>query len=103
MTSPKGVASGMTVRFVSIIEDTRCPSGQTCDEPGQVAIRIFLRSDSPLGESEMVITQGQEGTTLKKFGKFSVAFLALDPGPGTDGPADPDDVRATLVILLSGN
>ncbi len=93
MTSPKGVVSGMTARFVTVIEDTRCPAGQTCEAPGRVVIQISLRADSPLGTSEMIIEDGQTGTTIKRFGKFSVGFLALDN--------DADGVKATLVILLS--
>ena len=100
MTSPKGVASGMTVRFIEVVEDTRCSPGRACEEPGQVVVRVFLRADSPLGESELIIRDGQEGTTIKRFGKFSVAFLALEPAPGSVGVASVDP-EATLVILLS--
>jgi hypothetical protein len=93
MTSPKGVVAGMTARFVKVIEDTRCPAGQTCDAPGRVVIQISLRADSPLGTSELTIEDGQTGTTIKRYGKYSVGFLALDD--------DADGVKATLVILLS--
>jgi hypothetical protein len=94
MTSPKGVVSGMTARFVSVIEDTRCQAGQPCEAPGKVVIQISLRADSPLGTSELTIEDGQTGTTIKRYGKFSVGFLGLDNEPS-------GDPKATLVILLS--
>jgi hypothetical protein len=94
MTSPKGVVSGMTARFVSVIEDTRCAAGQTCEAPGKVVIQISLRADSPLGTSELTIEDGQTGTTIKRYGKFSVGFLDFDERSG-------GDPVATLVILLS--
>ena len=95
MTSPKGVVSGMTARFVKVIEDTRCPAGQTCEAQGEalgkVVIQISLRADSPLGTSELTIEDGQAGTTIKRYGKFSVGFLGMSD----------DGTKATLVILLS--
>ncbi len=93
MTSPLSVVAGMTARFISVIEDTRCPAGQTCETPGRVVVKIDLRADSPLGTSEMIIEDDQTGTTIKRFGKYSVGFLGLE--------ADSDGVKATLVILLS--
>ena len=101
MTSPKGVAAGMTVKFVDVIEDTRCPSAETCDQPGRVVVKISLRSDSPLGDSEMIIEDDQLGTTIKRFGKYSVAFIDLEPRPNPDGSLSGEQIKASLVILLS--
>jgi len=47
----------------------------------------------------MVIKDGQVGTTVKKFGRYSVAFLGLEPKPTAAGAASPEEATATLVIF----
>ncbi len=101
INSPKGSA-GLVVEYLVFEEDTRCPAGQDCDEPGRVVIRIMLRvagSEGPLGDSLLVIERDQEGATVKAFGRYSVGFLALDPMPGPGGATSPDETTATLVIF----
>jgi len=99
LNSPKG-PGGLIMRYVTLVEDTRCPAGSSCDEPGQVVVRIALRIlTGPLGESDMVIKDGQVGTTVKKFGRYSVAFLGLEPKPTAAGAASPEEATATLVIF----
>ena len=100
ITSPKG-PGGLTVEYLSLVEDSRCPSDQVCDVLGRAVVRIKLRVPTgPLGESDMVIEKGQVGTTVKRFGRFSVALLALDPEPGSEGTVSPEETRVTLVIFL---
>jgi len=99
LNSPKG-PGGLIMRYVTLVEDTRCPVGSSCDDPGQVVVRIALRIlTGPLGESDIVIKDGQVGTTVKKFGRYSVAFLGLEPKPTASGAASPENATATLVIF----
>ncbi len=92
LNSPKG-PGGLIMRFETVVEDTRCPAGSNCDEPGEVIVRIALRIlTGPLGKSDMVIEDGQVGITVKKFGRYSVAFLGME----TDSSGDS---TATLVIF----
>ena len=87
--------TGLIAEFVELISDTRCAPGQACDDPGEVVIRIELRQqDAPLGDTTLVLGGDQTLPTVKKLGKFSVAFLALDPVPVGDGQP-----IATLAIV----
>ncbi len=98
LNSPKG-PGGLIMEYVTLVKDTRCSADSSCDEPGHVIVRIALRIlTGPLGESDMVIEEGQVGTTVKRFGRYSVAFLALEPKPTSSSPA-PEGSIATLVIF----
>lgn len=87
--------TGLVAVFLEVISDTRCRPGNTCADPGEAVIRIELRQqDSPLGDTQMTLRSGQNLPSVKKLGKFSVAFVALDPLPVDD--ADP---IVTLAIV----
>ena len=101
--SPRG-PGGLIVEFMGLVEDTRCPSGESCAEPGRAVIRLKLRVPSgPLGEAEMEIAAGQSAPTVKSFGRYSVALLAVEPEPvaGAAQP-DPENVVATLAVVQPG-
>ena len=87
--------TGLVAVFLEVISDTRCAPGATCDDPGEAVIRLELRQqDSPLGDTQMVLGGDQTLPTVKKLGKFSAAFVALDPVPV--GDAEP---TLTLAIV----
>ena len=102
ISSPKG-PGGLIVEFIELVEDTRCPAGDTCAEPGRVVIRVKLRVPSgPLGESEIELEGGQSAPTVRKFGRYSLAFLALEPEPAAGVTPDPDEAVATLAVVQPG-
>ena len=97
ISSPKG-PGGLIVEFLGVTEDTRCGAGETCSDPGVAVIRVKLRVPSgPLGESEMELAGDQSEPTVKRFGRFSLAFIALKPAPAND-----DDAVATLAVVQPG-
>ena len=84
LASPS-LQTGLVAVFLEVISDTRCPSGETCDEPGQATILLELRQqDAPFGTTEMVLGGDQTLPSVKKLGKFSTVFVALDPVPVGD-------------------
>ena len=98
ISSPKG-PGGLIVEFVGVIEDTRCPPGETCAEPGRAVVHVKLRVPSgPLGEAEMELAGDQSDPTVRRFGRFSLALIALDPVPA----ADSEKPVATLAVVQPG-
>ena len=94
MASPS-LQTGLVAVFLEVISDTRCAPGETCDDPGEAVIRLELRQqDAPLGDTTMVLGGDQTLPSVKKLGKFSAAFVALDPVPV--GDAEP---TLTLAIV----
>ena len=97
------VGTFLDVTLLEIVEDTRCPVGDQCPSLGQATIKIDIKSGGiPFGETSVILEEGQTEPTIKRLGKFSVAFVALDPYPGTAGAADAEpDYEATLYVFLN--
>ena len=97
IVAPDSLQRGIAVEFMYIVEDTRCSD---CVDPGQAVIRINLRVPSgPLGESDMILTGDQSTPYVKKFGKYSIVFVSLEPGPGTTIESNPEKAIATLAVV----
>ena len=97
IVAPDSLQRGIAVKFMYIVEDTRCSD---CDDPGQAVIRINLRVPSgPLGESDMILTGDQSTPYVKKFGRYSVVFVSLEPSPGTTIESNPEQAIATLAVI----
>lgn len=95
------LVSGLSVFFLAVIEDSRCPTGAECITPGTVTIRVDTASGSlPTGETTLVLEVGQVGPTIKKLGKFSVVFLAMEPYPVAGETIDLADYVATLAVIV---
>jgi len=97
IVAPDSLQRGIAVKFMHVVEDTRCSD---CDDPGQAVIRINLRVPSgPLGESDMILAGDQTTPYVKKFGRYSVVFVSLEPGPGTAIESNPEQAIATLAVV----
>jgi hypothetical protein len=97
IVAPDSLQRGIAVKFMHIVEDTRCSD---CEDPGQAVIRINLRVPSgPLGESDMILTGDQSAPYVKKFGRYSVVFVSLEPSPGTTIESNPEQAIATLAVI----
>ncbi|MBM3944721.1 MAG: hypothetical protein FJ317_04425 [SAR202 cluster bacterium] len=90
MISPPSSHTGLAITFDSVVENTLCPAGETCAEPGQVSIRVEMKvSTGGLGGTVFTLTSDQTEPTVKKLGRYSVAFLEYDQVTG----------RATFVVF----
>jgi hypothetical protein len=90
MNSPTGI-NGIIVQYSEFIEDNRATGGVA-------TVRIELSVPSGgLGGADMTLESGQINPTYKKFGKYSVGLLSLEPAPITDA----DVSKVTVVVFLS--
>ena len=88
----------VTVDFRELLSDTRCPEGNTCEDPGQAVVKLGVRSGGmSMGASDFVIEAGQAGE-IKKLGRFSVQVLDLVPLPNADGTLSNDYVATVQVF-----
>jgi hypothetical protein len=85
--------TGMSVRFVAVVEDSRCPSDVTCVWAGEVRVMFELRERSqPASQVELV----EGGSTT--VGRHRVTLLRVDPYPTSQAKIAPQDYRATLKL-----
>ncbi len=83
---------GVSVRFIGVTEDSRCPVDVTCIWAGEVKIQFAVRVSKV--DSQMTIREGDSAVT----GVYRVTLLRVEPRPASTGRVAPDDYRATLKI-----
>lgn len=88
----------VTLDFIGVVEDTRCPENETCDDPGRAAITLGIQSGGmSLGKTEFTLEGGIAGDPRKMGGKLSIQLLDLQPLPNADG-SEVTDYVATIQL-----
>ena len=91
MASP-AQGDGMTVTFLAVEEDTRCPEGSACETPGRATIRVHVAwFGQDVGELSLTLEDGQVDPTIgTPGGAYFVALASLEPlpTPETAGSVD---------------
>lgn len=79
------------VRFLSVVEDSRCPKDTTCVWAGQVTILI----DGVKGH--MRPTDLREGASMS-IDQYQVTLVRVEPQPVSTAKIAPQDYRVTLRV-----
>jgi hypothetical protein len=89
------VATGLSVRFVSVIGDSRCPIDAICIQGGDAIVRVDIASGEDRGQRDL-----HTGTLAPvSFDEVQVGLVDLQPYPFSSRPFDPADYRATLRVI----
>ena len=89
--------TGMTVRFVAVTEDSRCPRDVTCVWAGEVRARLEIQESSQAA-SQLELLEG--GSTVA--GGCRVTLVRVEPQPTSTARIAPQDYRATLKLDKAG-
>jgi hypothetical protein len=86
----------LSIRFVEVIDDSRCPEGVECVWAGEAQCRLhFTLAGSP---AEMVIVQPGGGADARDyFIQYRIDFR-LEPYPQEGQSIDPSDYRLIMTI-----
>jgi len=99
-----------SLEFRGLIEESRCPIGQTCDTPGRASILLILSSQRDDAEYQLLATvQGrQEGDTGDdddvdrsdriQFDNLTFQLTALEPYPEVGVPIRAERYVATMRV-----
>ena len=86
----------ITVKFVSVLEDSRCPANAKCIWAGNAKIRISVRSGRRAAKTfELSSTLSPKSVT---YDGFEIAFVELNPIPGIDKRPRLKNPVATLSV-----
>jgi hypothetical protein len=88
-------AEQLSVQFVGIAADSRCPSDATCVWAGEVVVQFAIRQDDRTTQQE--IKENESGAV----GAYSVTVLGVLPIPSTQQRIAPADYRVTLKVTRS--
>ena len=75
-------AFGIKIKFLDVIEDSRCPAGRECIWAGNAKVRISVRSGNqkPLVLEVNSTVQPQ----VVNYGRYEIRLAGLDPKPAAD-------------------
>jgi len=91
-------AQELSVEFVEVVEDSRCPRGVECAWEGQALILVHVSGSS--GDQELTLQLGPKDSVAGAYEGYLFKFLALDPypqAPSQDAPPQPP-YTATLLV-----
>jgi hypothetical protein len=91
----------LSIGFVAVNEDSRCPSDVICIWEGQATINVNVRSPN-INPSNFNLTSrgGESNLSVKDFHDFSMRLLEIAPYPKSTGHIGTSDYLATLVVAL---
>lgn len=86
----------LTVKFVSVIEDSRCPTGANCIWAGNAKIQIKITNRKGVSKIFELNTNLEPQTV--KFEGYEIKLGALIPHPKADTPTDTNSYTATFSL-----
>ena len=92
--------SDVSVTFLNITEDSRCPSDVVCIWAGQVTAMVGLTQNSTdLGRFNLTLGAGSNSSMAdQEVGSYRINLTQVQPYPMSSQPTLPSDYVATLVL-----
>jgi hypothetical protein len=87
----------LEIKFVEVLEDSRCPEGVNCIWAGNARIRIEVSKDGKNPKAFELDTNGP--TASIDFECFRIALKSVAPYPKADKPTDRANYKATFVVI----
>lgn len=99
------VLKGVSIKFMEVLEDSRCPEGVTCIWAGRARVKVSVISDGKTEEKILTFGEVRPGeeknTNLFSSTKFSINGLALNPYPTSESTGK--DTGYVLLICEKKN
>jgi hypothetical protein len=85
----------VTIRFVAVQRDSRCPADAICIQAGEAIIRIEVLSAASAGKAYDLHTDTMRPVLHDD---LAIVLVALAPYPFASRPTQPGEYRATLRV-----
>ncbi len=89
------IADGPEVRFVEVVEDSRCPIDAVCVQAGRATVRLEI---AHAGRRDEMLLSTREGPVADTANGHEVRLVALLPPPRAAEPTPPASYRVTLLV-----
>ena len=89
---------GVWMRFIQVVEDSRCPASVTCIWSGDGAVLIEVAPLNGDSRESVLHTNGEPSTMA--LGRAELRLVKLDPYPATPGSIATGDYVLTLTTRL---
>jgi hypothetical protein len=91
--------AGLTITFVDVLEDSRCPGDVDCFWEGQATILLTIqKTDQPVGTLELTYRETHEELATKKVNNYTITLVNIAPDPVSTVVIQPADYQATLRV-----
>ena len=88
------IAAGLSLRFIGVTGDSRCPADAICVQGGDAIVRISIMSNGATAERDLHTGNMQPVS----YEAVRVELLQLEPYPFSSRTIRPDEYRATLRV-----
>lgn len=89
--------SNVTIRFIEMVEDSRCPKGTQCVWAGNARIKVQIRTGRESKTIEMNTNTGPKGETI---GRYVVMLESLTPEPAENIRINRNGYTATFSVKI---
>lgn len=99
------IIKGVSIKFLEVIEDSRCPKDVTCIWAGRAIVKVEVIANGK--KEEKILTFGEirpgeeKNTNLYNSGKFAINGLTLNPYPTSESTGK--DTGYVLVVCEEKN
>ena len=88
--------TGFSIKFVEMVEDSRCPTGTTCVWAGNAKVRIEVRSGR---HSQTFELNNTTQPTVVNYAGYDIKLTGLTPKPAINVRINPDKYMATFEVV----
>ena len=81
-TEKKVANAGIRIKFVEMVEDSRCPTGTTCIWAGSAKVKIEVRNGR--GPAQTFELNTGISPSVAKFGGYDIRLMGLTPKPAVN-------------------
>ena len=87
--------SGLRIRPIEVVEDSRCPSQVQCVQAGRLIVRARMNGDgwTQVRDFELGVFQAVD--------RYRVTLISAEPPRAAPGPIDPSTYRFTFAVAQS--
>ncbi len=89
----------LTVQFLGVTEDSRCPQGATCIWQGEVKVSLSLATENQQSDEITLVLGTQPDQAKQVFDGFLVELEKVTPVPVEGKEMDADDYKITLRVI----
>lgn len=93
----KDTRSKITIKFLSLVEDSRCPTDVQCIQAGNARIKVLIsKAGSEPVTVEMNTMLGQRGGTIES---YAINLISLTPSPKSNVRLNRNAYTATFTVV----
>lgn len=97
--SAKIKSENITIKFLNVTEDSRCPQGGTCVWSGQVKVVLKVSKNGKVRKFILISPPSIKKLNQKKIGDYKIKLRSVKPYPQVGKNTELKDYEVNLVLI----